>query len=100
MKVNLKNQNGMIKQCKVGFSWTTLFFGLFVPLFRGDWKWFLIFIIASCLTFCISNIVFCFIYNKIYINSLLEKGYAPASEADRAILVQKGFLAANDMASV
>ena len=28
-----------MKLAPVGYSWTNLFFGFFVPLFRGDWKW-------------------------------------------------------------
>ena len=43
----------------------------------------------------LSNLVFCFIYNKIYINSLLQKGFKPAADIDRDILVSKGFLAMN-----
>ena len=31
----------------VGFSWTTLFLGPLVPLFRGDWKWALIMYLVS-----------------------------------------------------
>ncbi|WP_326717237.1 hypothetical protein [Vagococcus jeotgali] len=41
----------------------------------------------------LSNIVFMFIYNRIYINGLLEKGYIPASEADSQILISKNFIA-------
>ena len=71
----LKNEQGVIKEVKVGFSWTMLLFGVFVPLVRGDWKWFLISMLAGLVTCGISWLIFPFFYNKIYLNELLEKGY-------------------------
>lgn len=94
MKICLKNDVGMVKECKVGFSWTTLFFGFLPALFRGDWKWMLIQIVAAMFTFGVSSLVFCFIYNKIYINNLLENGYSASTNTDKDILMSKGFLAA------
>ena len=38
MIVRLKNDIGMVKEAKIGFSFTTFFFGPFVPALRGDWK--------------------------------------------------------------
>lgn len=75
MKRMMKNEIGQVKIVKEGFSWTMLFFGIFVPLYRGDWKWFLIILIANIFTYGWASVVFAFIYNKIYINDLLEKGY-------------------------
>lgn len=95
MNIRLKNDIGMVKECKVGFSWTILLFGFFPPFFRGDWKWGLIQLVLAFFTGGLSNLVFCFIYNKIYINSLLQKGFKPAADIDRDILVNKGFLAMN-----
>lgn len=40
----------------------------------------------------ISDIVFLFVYNKIYIKELLVKGYKPANEDDKDILVQNNVL--------
>lgn len=91
MKVTLKNEIGQVKQVKVGFSWTMFFFGFFVPLFRGDWMYMLISIGAAMVTLGISWLVFPFIYNKLYINSLLKKGWKPAETGSQAILRQKGF---------
>ena len=83
--VNLR-KGELKKQAVVGFSWTTFFFGFFVPLFRGDWKWFFIMLIAAFILPFISNIIFAFIYNKIYTQNLLEAGYTPADDAERTIL--------------
>ena len=81
--LNMKHrQNQNMKKAPVGFSWTVAFFGVLPPLFRGDWKWFLIMLIAAIFTFSISNIVFMFIYNKLHLNSLIESGYAAADSAE------------------
>ena len=73
MKRIMKNEIGQVKVVKEGFSWTMLFFGIFVPLYRGDWKWFLIILIANLFTYGLASVAFAFIYNKIYIDDLLEK---------------------------
>lgn len=74
MKVALE-KDGVIKVCKSGFSWTTLFFGFLVPLLRGDTKWALIMFILGICTCGLSWIVMPFIYNKKYIKGLQEKGF-------------------------
>jgi hypothetical protein len=93
MMINLVHRStGLIKQAKVGFSWTTFFFGIFPALFRGDWKWALIQLVLASITFGISSLVFMFIYNGLYIRDLLEKGYEPADESSRNILKSNGFI--------
>ena len=66
---------GAMKQAPVGFSWTTLFFGFFPALIRGDWKWCIIQLILAMLTFGLSWFVFIFIYNKLYVKELISSGY-------------------------
>ena len=91
MKINLKhNQTGVSKQVKLGFSWTILFFGGFVPLFRGDLKWFAIMWLFSILTAGLAWLVFPFIYNRKYIEGLMEKGYVPADYYTKSQLQAKG----------
>ncbi|AKP66815.1 hypothetical protein [Companilactobacillus ginsenosidimutans] len=100
MKVNLiNNATRDTKQVKVGFSWTTFFFGFIPAVFRWDLKWFLIIlaieIIASIPTmgfgFSVVGIIFSFFYNRLYINDLLKKGYVPADDGDKGILSNRGF---------
>lgn len=102
MKVSLKNSAGVSKNVKVGFSWTTFFFGFFPALIRGDLKWAIIMLILSVTVGIftigfgawIPGIIFSFVYNKIYIKELLEKGYAPENESVESILQSRGIIAA------
>ena len=44
-------------------------------MFRGDWKWAAIFLLANILTFALAGIVFSFLYNKMHIKDHLANGY-------------------------
>lgn len=93
MTLNLKHSTtGVLKTSPTGFSWTTLFFGAFVPLFRGDFKWFVISIITSFFTCGLAWLVIPFIYNKRYIKDLLEKGYVAADEQTQYYLIGNGYI--------
>lgn len=75
--------NGVeVKKAPVGFSWTVFLFGGWPPLFRQDWLWGIALIIACIFTWGIAGIVCSFFYNKVYIKSLIDKGYTinPSSE--------------------
>ena len=75
-RVMMKNpNNGLIRKGYVGFSWTYLFFGGLVPLFRGEIGTGVLHIILSTFTLGISNIIFCFLYNKQFMHRLIEKGF-------------------------
>lgn len=92
--VNLK-KDSLLRKGFVGFSWTCFFFGFLVPICRGDWKWFFIMLIAGCITLGLANLVFCFIYNKIYTRNLLEtQGYIPADDYSKQLLAQAGLVQA------
>ena len=100
-EINLK-KNNLRRKGIVGFSWTTLFFGFFVPLFRGDWIWFIIMLIVGALGFItaglvplIANIILSFMYNKIYTRNLLEQGWEPADEFSYNILFERGIVSKN-----
>ena len=103
---------GHKKKGFLGFSWTAFFFNFFVPLFRGDFKWFLIFLfpfifaslgasldldfdnnfIAFIFIFpvFVSKFVLPFIYNKFYTKDLLKKGYLPPEDDDYSNAILKG----------
>ncbi|SDL27779.1 hypothetical protein [Paracoccus chinensis] len=68
-------QTGALKQAPVGFSWTTLFFGFFPALFRGHWTGALIIFLIGWITLGFAQLVFAFIYNKMYVKHLLSEGF-------------------------
>lgn len=93
MPITLKHTTGAVKVCPTGFSWTTLFFGFFPALIRGDVKWGLIIFGVSFITCGAAWLVFPFIYNGIYIKGLLKAGYLPAGDSDKTYCASKGYLA-------
>ena len=94
MVINFKHKDtGVVKTAPLGFSWTSLLFGIFVPMFRGDWKWFFIGLVLAVVTLGLGWIVIAFLYNKIYIKNLMEKGYIPADDISKQSLISKGIMA-------
>ena len=68
--------NGVeLKKVPLGFSWTTLFFGGWPAIFRQDWLWGVLLILACLFTYGIAGVVCAFFYNKSYAKRLFEKGY-------------------------
>jgi len=76
-------QYGWLKNAPVGFSWTSLFFGPFPALLRGDYKWAAI-IFGAAVVLAIPtvgvggwvvSIAAGILYNKLYIKELITKGY-------------------------
>ena len=83
-------KSGLTKEAPVGFSWTTLFFGFFPALIRGDMKWAVIIFAATFVTFGLAGIVFAFIYNRLYIQGLLKQGFKVKNySGNKALIEQK-----------
>ena len=111
IEVNLEKY-GHKKKGFLGFSWTAFFFNFWVPIFRADFKWFLIFIfpfifaslganldldfdnnfiaLIFILPALVSKFVFPFIYNKFYTKGLIKEGYLPPKDDDYSNAVLKG----------
>ena len=66
---------GLTKKGYFGFSWTYLFFGWFVPLFRGELGVAALHLLFTIVTFGFWQLIISFLYNKQYMTRLLEKGY-------------------------
>ena len=77
MIVQFKNDVGINREVKVGFSWTSFFFGGFPFLFRGMPVHGIGWIFLAIITFGISNLILCFIINKQTAVHYLENGYKP-----------------------
>ncbi len=91
--IKLKHKDtGVYKEAPLGFSWTTFFLGFWVPIFRGDLKWFIISLAITIFTFGLGYFLTCFIYNKRYVMDLLEKGYIPADDKSKRALLVKGMI--------
>lgn len=90
--INLRHrESGLMRRAFYGFSWTTLFFGFFPALFRGDYLTFMggvvIYVTLAVWSYgmmaVLASIVWAFLYNKYHATRLLERGYTFADTPDR-----------------
>ncbi len=68
--------SGIAKDGYVGFSWTYLLFGWFVPVIRGELGVGVLHLIITFVSFGLSQLVFPFLYNRQYMNRMLTSGWA------------------------
>lgn len=89
--ITFKSKSGIVKEAPVGFSWTTLFFGFFPAMIRGDWLWAIIIFGAAMITLGLSTIIFAFIYNRIYIQGMMKQGFKVKSYSggNKALIERK-----------
>lgn len=66
----------------VGFSWTVFFFGFITPVVRQDFKWAFWILVGSLLSFGLSNLIFAFIYNRLFIRQLDQQGFKAINVSD------------------
>ena len=59
--------SGLTKEGHFGFSWTYLFFGPLVPLYRGEISMAVLHVVFSLLSFFLAQIILAFMYNKQHI---------------------------------
>ena len=79
-------QSGLTRKGYYGFSWTYLFFGWFVPLFRGELSTAALHLLFTLFTFGLWQLILCFIYNRQYMTRMLTSGWELAdSEANNAL---------------
>ena len=85
-EVSIKHsQSGLMKTGVYGFSWTYLFFGPLVPLFRGEIGIGVLHWILTVLTAGLWWIAMVFMYNKQYMTRMLTSGWVLAgSDSDNA----------------
>lgn len=69
---------GMIKTGYYGYSWTYLFFGWFVPVFRGELGVAALHLLFTILTGGLWQIIFSFLYNRQYMTRMLTYGWVLA----------------------
>lgn len=68
-------RNGVIKEVKAGFSWTTLFFPGFTQFFRGEFILGIIILILNIALMCIPGIIWAFMCNKYTARRLASDGW-------------------------
>jgi hypothetical protein len=67
--------SGLVKKGYLGFSWSYLFFGWLVPIYRGELAMGLLHLVITLFSAGLSQLIFPFIYNRQYMTRLLLAGW-------------------------
>jgi len=68
-------ESGLVKTGYIGYSWTYLVFGWFVPVVRGELGVGVLHLIITLVSFGLSQLIFPFLYNRQYMNRMLTSGW-------------------------
>ena len=89
-RVRIKHtQSGIVKNGYVGYSWTYLLFGAFVPIFRGEIGIGALHLLLTLVTFGFFQVVMPFLYNKQFMIRHLTTGYELSDEESVNIMAKK-----------
>ena len=107
MRVQLKNDVQKYKEVKIGYSFTTLIFGSWVPLLRGQWGTFFLMALTDIVcaifefltfgiflgsSFGVTHALWAIGINKRFAKRLLARGYQPVNESSKDYLHDRGLL--------
>lgn len=82
--------SGMTRTGYYGFSWTYLFFGFLVPIFRGELGVGALHLLFTIFTVGIWQVVMAFLYNKQYMARMLtEKGWVLDGSESENVLAKR-----------
>jgi len=79
-------ESGLTRSGYVGFSWTYLFFGWLVPLFRGELGVAALHLLFTIVTGGLWQLIVCFLYNRQYMTRMLTGGWVLADSEGRNAL--------------
>lgn len=90
-----KNKYGQLRKTEVGFSFSVLIFGAFVPMVRKDVLGTIAMmmsaigslLILNLWIYALSFVFYAFVYNKNHIIRLLKQGYYPVEECHAKLIV-------------
>lgn len=95
--VMVNNKKGKIKSSPTGFSWTTLIFGIWPALLRGDFLGALVILIISAGTgfdpvlYVFASVLISIFYNYTYISRKIGKGYELPTDNSKELLKKHGY---------
>ena len=71
----IHRESGLVKTGYIGYSWTYLLFGWFVPLIRGELGIAVLHLVITLVSAGISQLIFPFIFNRQYMQRMLTAGW-------------------------